>query len=539
MSPDERNAYRLPDGVVNEVHHRIIEKLYGEQGIAMVDHFRRQPGIVIPVVLPRMRSKDAEWKAVLADMALTWKKIYEENYYKSLDHRSFIFKQQDKKTLASKEMLREIKERSDKHRADAEDELVSLSAACRFERKLHADMEFSFDSREVHDDVWAVLIHGCREHLPSPDLVKNALLFWREVYEPLLGLTPRARSAVDEAIKLAVPDRDEKAAARAAAELNFFAAKADDEQTSASDSESESKETGGEADDVANPEVLAAVAGDAEEDRSVARCRPMSTLVPSTAPAAAADVTRRGRVIYVHDNLFVLFRLHQYMYERLSIARKCCLERQRTDTWNAECQKMHDQFLAMLYRCIDNEQDYESSQYEDDVRAHLGTNSYQLFTLDKLLQKLVKQLQHVLAEEIGKRGARTAPSTLPSSASHAAIAAPGSGVAGAPGQVPGRFTAIYFFSSAAGGKLIALFRYERSRGSTRVPFSDALYFANAHVILPEEHCFRIETIPKEGAQPGICKATVQLFEPDRWVDRSRAESGRNLPSSSGSPSAAR
>ena len=37
-----------------------------------------------------------------AQMAPLWQKVYSANYHKSLDHRSFYFKQTDKKNLGAK-----------------------------------------------------------------------------------------------------------------------------------------------------------------------------------------------------------------------------------------------------------------------------------------------------------------------------------------------------------------------------------------------------------------------------------------------------
>lgn len=124
---------------------------------------------------------------------------------------------------------------------------------------------------------------------------------------------------------------------------------------------------------------------------------------------------------------------------------------------------MHEAFLGLVNKMLDSESEYDIGQYEDDVRSLLGQYSYQLFTMDKLVYKLVKQLQQVLTEENGT-------------------------------------------------KLIQLFKYERSRTDARVPFSDALYYQNAHVFLPDEHLFRLEAkVRPEGG----CKVTAQLFEPDR------------------------
>lgn len=51
---------------------------------------------VPPLTLHAMLRRAAQVKA---DMMVTWQAIFKENYHKSLDHRSFYFKQTDKKML--------------------------------------------------------------------------------------------------------------------------------------------------------------------------------------------------------------------------------------------------------------------------------------------------------------------------------------------------------------------------------------------------------------------------------------------------------
>lgn len=42
-------------------------------------------------------------------MAPLWQKVYDANYHKSLDHRSFYFKQTDKRLLGAKGMVADIR----------------------------------------------------------------------------------------------------------------------------------------------------------------------------------------------------------------------------------------------------------------------------------------------------------------------------------------------------------------------------------------------------------------------------------------------
>lgn len=47
--------------------------------------------------------------------------------------------------------------------------------------------------------------------------------------------------------------------------------------------------------------------------------------------------------------------------------------------------------MGALYNLLDGSSD--NTKFEDDCRAIIGTQSYVLFTLDKLIYKLVKQVR--------------------------------------------------------------------------------------------------------------------------------------------------
>ncbi|GKD97941.1 paired amphipathic helix protein Sin3-like protein 2 isoform X1 [Tanacetum coccineum] len=56
--------------------------------------------------------------------------VYAKNHYKSLDHRSFYFKQQDSKTLSMKSLVSKIKEIKESGQKD-EDFLHSIASRSR------------------------------------------------------------------------------------------------------------------------------------------------------------------------------------------------------------------------------------------------------------------------------------------------------------------------------------------------------------------------------------------------------------------------
>lgn len=64
-------------------------------------------------------------------------------------------------------------------------------------------------------------------------------------------------------------------------------------------------------------------------------------------------------------------------------------------------EKRHAQFMSLVYALIDGSIDI--AQFEDQCRSLLSTNSYLLFTLDKLIRCVVKQLQALVIDEPSKQ----------------------------------------------------------------------------------------------------------------------------------------
>ena len=59
-------------------------------------------------------------------------------------------------------------------------------------------------------------------------------------------------------------------------------------------------------------------------------------------------------------------------------------------------ERRHSQFMSLVYALIDTSIDI--AQFEDQCRSLLGTNSYVLFTLDKLIRFIIKQLQTLVGD---------------------------------------------------------------------------------------------------------------------------------------------
>ncbi|KAM0834829.1 hypothetical protein ACQ4PT_063342 [Festuca glaucescens] len=173
---------------------RCIERLYGDHGLDVVDVLRKNASVALPVILTRLKQKQDEWSRCRSDFNKVWAEIYAKNYHKSLDHRSFYFKQQDSKNLITKALLSEIKEINEKKRKE---DSVLLAIAAGNRRPIVTNMSFEYVDSEIHEDVYQIIKYSCGEVCSSVDQVDKVMRTWTTFVEPILGVQPRARCVED------------------------------------------------------------------------------------------------------------------------------------------------------------------------------------------------------------------------------------------------------------------------------------------------------------------------------------------------------
>ncbi|PSC76597.1 Paired amphipathic helix isoform C [Micractinium conductrix] len=500
MSEEERAGWQLPEKALRAFHYRAVQRIYGEQGAQVVALLRQNPAVAVPTVLNRLTQKDLEWRQTKEEMMGTWQTIFKENYHKSLDHRSFYFKQAEKKNLTPKGMLADLKEAAEKRKQERSTVLQAVSGRTDFAARLQPHMSFENGDFEAHKDAAQLIQLGINANLSGEHAPKVRALF-HAFMEQFFGL-PCACEAAEER-RRAQPTREQppglargwrgRRPKAAASEPNSAEVGGATEGMDVDGREdtgggkvrmAKDQETATEAestDDDEEPGVTShepsAFIEEDEDESAFVNCRPLVPLAPQiVAPSAAAQADGGGagatgncRVLYGNESLFVLMRLHQFVYERMHAARSCALqkacsisfstlggdEQKPVPEWNEAAGSMHTQFLELATALIEGRMD--ASAYEDDVRALLGMSSYVLFTLDKLVSKVVKQMQLVLAEEQSHR-------------------------------------------------LVELWRYEDARRAAQVP--DGVYHANAYVLLQGDGCFRFERTPTG-------QLTVQLMDADK------------------------
>lgn len=172
---------------------RCIERLYGDHGLDVMDVLRKNAPLALPVILTRLKQKQEEWARCRSDFNKVWAEIYAKNYHKSLDHRSFYFKQQDTKSLSTKALLAEIKEINEKKRNE-DDMLLAVAAGNR--RTVAPDLEFEFPDPDIHEDLYKIIKFSCGE-VCTTEQVDKVLKIWTTFLEPLLGVPSRPQGVED------------------------------------------------------------------------------------------------------------------------------------------------------------------------------------------------------------------------------------------------------------------------------------------------------------------------------------------------------
>ncbi|XP_027359740.1 paired amphipathic helix protein Sin3-like 4 isoform X4 [Abrus precatorius] len=172
---------------------RCIERLYGDHGLDVMEVLRKNAPLALPVILTRLKQKQEEWARCRADFSKVWAEIYSKNYHKSLDHRSFYFKQQDTKSLSTKALLAEIKEISEKKRKE-DDVLLAIAAGNR--RPILPNLEFKYSDPDIHEDLYQLIKYSCGE-LCTTEQLDKVMKVWTTFLEPMLCVPSRPQGAED------------------------------------------------------------------------------------------------------------------------------------------------------------------------------------------------------------------------------------------------------------------------------------------------------------------------------------------------------
>uniref|UniRef100_A0A671PU74 Paired amphipathic helix protein Sin3b n=1 Tax=Sinocyclocheilus anshuiensis TaxID=1608454 RepID=A0A671PU74_9TELE len=346
LSPEDQERFRLDDclgGTSEVIQRRAIYRIYGDKAPEIIEGLKRSPATAVPVVLKRLKAKEEEWREAQQGFNKIWREQYEKAYLKSLDHQGVNFKQNDMKALRSKSLLNEIESIYDEQGRD--------SSGTGSTSEPH--MIFTYEDKQILEDAASLIIYHVKR---QPTIHKDD------------------KDHIKRIIQHFVPDL-------------FFARR-----------------------------------GELSETEERRRC---------TSPQKAEHQKELDGVynlFFVNNNWYFFLRLHQTLCSRLlkvyrqaerqllehraeqnrerllmgegrrEKANDLAMELRLKQPSEVELEEYYPAFLDMVRSLLDG--NLESTQYEDTLREMFTIHAYIGFTIDKLIQNIVRQLQHLVSDEV-------------------------------------------------------------------------------------------------------------------------------------------
>ncbi|XP_030622002.1 paired amphipathic helix protein Sin3a isoform X2 [Chanos chanos] len=373
MSAEEQAKFRLDNtigGSSEVIHRKAIQRIYGDKAPDIIDGLKRNPAISVPIVLKRLKMKEEEWREAQRGFNKIWREQNEKYYLKSLDHQGINFKQNDTKVFRSKTLLNEIETLYDERQEQAsEDNATPLSGP---------HMTLPYEDGQILEDAAALIIHHVKRQS---------------------GIHKDDKYKIKQIIHHFIPDM-------------LFARRGE-----LSDVEEEEE-------DETEPDEEGA-----KKHNGTSSGAKSKLLFSHTAAQQQklADCEEAYNLFYVNNNWYIFLRLHQILCSRLlriyaqaerqieEDARErewerevLGLKREKNDSpavqlrlkepMDIEVEEYYSAFLEMVRNLLDG--NMETSQYEDSLREMFTIHAYIAFTMDKLIQSIVRQLQHIVSDEI-------------------------------------------------------------------------------------------------------------------------------------------
>ncbi|KAJ3896408.1 hypothetical protein GG344DRAFT_36762 [Lentinula edodes] len=420
LSPEERGGFRLKPnlgGSAKAIHQRVVRKIYGrEVGTEVLACMQESPAHAVPVVINRLKQKEEEWKRAQREWNKVWREVDARNYAKSLDHQSVNFKAADKKLLTAKAFVNEIEAAREEQMASRASLVDPLFSRTRPRHQLEIDFE---DLNVLQDSLKLVLSFLDRT---------QGQIHWterRRIEAFLRGLVPLVFMLDAGAFNAAFAVVLELGGADGEIDLEGLGLP-DVEAPLPTGSRSgggRSKKGGGgngvSGGDLRKKLLKSEQAKSGRKTRGgvTLQASPSVSRFASPAPHTTVEGTpkivpttsRKRGVFFTNTTFYVLLRLLGVLYTRLYLFKSISAQlheevrqspsgsyspRERLDPTAAQS---YDVLLQNCERLFDNE--IEQSSFEDQMRSMFGVkDAYKIFTIDKLIGAIIKQVQLVFAD---------------------------------------------------------------------------------------------------------------------------------------------
>ncbi|XP_043843779.1 paired amphipathic helix protein Sin3b [Dromiciops gliroides] len=386
MSPEDQEKFRLDDclgGTSEVIQRRAIYRIYGDKAPEIIESLKKNPVTAVPVVLKRLKAKEEEWREAQQGFNKIWREQYEKAYLKSLDHQAVNFKQNDTKALRSKSLLNEIESVYDEHQ---EQHSEGRSAPTN-----EPHLIFVYEDKQILEDAASLISYYVKR---QPTIQKED------------------QGTIQQIVHHFVPSL-------------FFSQLSDLGISEESTDEDREHSPGQNLDTTDLWKKSASLPQSSPVDGKGGSC--------AAAAAAAAAPEQPGALddvyslFFANNNWYFFLRLHQTLCSRLlkiyRQAQKQLLEYRtekerekllcegRKEKSNdpamelrlkqpseVELEEYYPAFLDMVRSLLEG--NIDPTQYEDTLREMFTIHAYIGFTMDKLVQNIVRQLHHLVSDDI-------------------------------------------------------------------------------------------------------------------------------------------
>ncbi|KAF9430605.1 Transcriptional regulatory protein sin3 [Podila epigama] len=408
MTSEEKARFKLPEGLggtSKTIYQRIIKKIYDkERGLEVIDALHNNPAMAVPVVLKRLKQKDEEWKKSQRDWNKVWREIDAKNFYKALDHQGLTFKTADKKMITTKSLVAEI----EALRREQMDKRLVPSIRPRYQ------FQFSFKDPSVFRDTnniilsfldkQSIYVSGDREKMES---------FIREFVPQFYFLGNQLMNDDDvtmgeDDISTGVDRSGQKTQDGKAGDAQIKMEPKDDSMP------------------VSGPRIPVAV--DKDQTRAIS---PSNTWIqvgnydvkPTSlgATPSSSESKKTSLNFFGNTTYYCFFRLYQLIYSRLETIKNTATELSRNSSdrkiTNPAAAELglqdnradveadlksgtgnyYAKLLALLGKLFEGEIDQQT--FEESSRYIFATKAYIVFTLDKVIQALIKHVHSIVTDQ--------------------------------------------------------------------------------------------------------------------------------------------
>ncbi|KAG1146496.1 hypothetical protein G6F37_004665 [Rhizopus arrhizus] len=388
MSEEEKKNFKLPIGLggpSQTIYQRIIKKIYGkEQGAEVIDTLHNHPAQAVPIILKRLKQKDEEWRKAQREWNKVWREIEIKNYYKALDYQGVNFKVNDRKTMSVKALVTEI----EAIRLDQEQE-----------SGFKPQFVYEFKDKLLFKDVARILFSYFERQTIYGSADCEVMKAFIEMFLPVFFDVPDVKPEKD--INKLEADEEEDVDEGMSEDESFV------------EREKPTKEQEPEEKNMDDEELLSIAAEPMETDEVEKK--------EEDKEKKEMEEDKHGYKVYTlfgNTPFYCFFRLFQMAYDRLGKMKQLDKEYQ-ADPSKAKYQSkaavglginhkifqhlnlnFKEGYYKALLKLIDHFFDDELDQqtFEECARYIFGTKAYMLFSIDKLMQSITRQLHHIVSD---------------------------------------------------------------------------------------------------------------------------------------------